>query len=75
MRRMKTASSSTELEQGHQRAGGKGRRIGWGIYLIGAVSLFMLWFVTESVMLSYVFSGWILIGAILLWLIEDAVEY
>ena len=72
---MKILSSSAESEQGYRRAVGEGRRIGWGIYLIGAVSMLMLWFVTESVMLSYVFSGWILIGAILLWLIEDAVEY
>jgi hypothetical protein len=72
---MKILSSSTELEQGYRRAVGKGRRIGWGVYLTGAVSLFMLWFVIGSIMLSYLFDGWILIGAILLWLIEDAVEY
>jgi hypothetical protein len=75
MRRMKTASSSTELEQGHQRAGGKARRIGWGIYLIGAVTLFMLWFVAGSVILSYFFGGWVMIGALVLWFTEDIVEY
>jgi hypothetical protein len=75
MRRMKTASSSTELEQGYQRTGGKGRRIGWGIYLIGAVTLFMLWFVADSVMLSYFFGGWVMIGALVLWFTEDIVEY
>jgi hypothetical protein len=72
---MKILSSSTELEQGYQRAVGKGRRIGWGVFLIGAVSLFMLWFVTGSVMLSYIFGGWSMIGAIVLWLIEDTGEY
>jgi hypothetical protein len=72
---MKILSSSTELEQGYQRAVGKGRRIGWGVFLIGAVSLFMLWFVTGSVMLSYLFGGWSMIGAIVLWLIEDTGEY
>jgi hypothetical protein len=75
MHRMKTASSSTELEQGYQRASGKGRRIGWGIYLIGAVTLFMLWFVADSVMLSYFFGGWVMIGALVLWFTEDIVEY
>jgi hypothetical protein len=75
MHRMKTASSSTELEQGHRQAGGKGRRIGWGIYLIGAVTLFMLWFVANSVMLSYFFGGWVMIGALVLWFTEDIVEY
>jgi hypothetical protein len=75
MCRMKILSSSTELGQGSQRVVGKGRRIGWGVYLIGAASLFMLWFVTGSVMLSYLFVGWIMIGAIGLWLIEDPLEY
>jgi hypothetical protein len=70
---MKILSSSAELEQGHQRAAGKGRRIGWAVYLIVAVSLFMLWFVAGSIMLSYLFGGWIMIGAIVLWLIEDTV--
>ena len=70
---MKILSSSAELEQDHQRAAGKGRRIGWGVYLIGAVSLFMLWFVAGSVMVSYLFAGWIMIGAIVLWLIKDTV--
>jgi hypothetical protein len=73
--RMKILSSSTELEQGYQRAVGKGRRIGWGVYLIGAVSLFVLWFVAGSVMLSYLFGGWMMIGAVVLWFIEDAMEY
>jgi len=72
---MKILSSSAELEQDAQRAVGKGRRIIWGAYLIGAVSLFMLWFVADSVMLSYLFGGWMMIGAVVLWLIEDAMEY
>ena len=72
---MKILSSSAEVEQGQQRAAGKGHRISWGVYLIGAVSLFVLWFVAGSVMLSYLFGGWIMIGAIALWLIEDAWEY
>ena len=72
---MKILSSSAELEQGHQRAVGKGRRIVWGVYLIGAASLFVLWFVAGSVMLSYLFSGWIMIGALVLWFIEDTAEY
>jgi hypothetical protein len=72
---MKILSSSAESEQGYRRAVGEGRRIGWGVYLIGAVSMFMLWFIAGSIMLSYLFDGWILIGAILLWLIEDGVEY
>ena len=71
---MKILSSSAELEQGHQRATGTGRRIVWGVYLIGAASLFVLWFVAGSVMLSYLFSGWIMIGALVLWRIEDAIE-
>ncbi len=72
---MKILSSAVELEQSHQRAVRRGRRIGWGIYLIGAVSLFMFWFVAGSVMLSYLFGGWIMIGALVLWFIEDPVEY
>jgi len=71
---MKILSSSAEVEQGQQRAAGKGRRIVWGVYLIGAASLFVLWFVAGSVMLSYLFSGWIMIGALVLWRIEDAIE-
>ncbi len=38
---MKILSSSAEDKQGQQRATGKGRRIIWGVYLIGAVTLFM----------------------------------
>ena len=72
---MKILSSSAELEQGQQRAVGKGRRIVWGVYLIGAASLFVLWFVAGSVMLSYLFGGWIMIGALVLWFIEDTGEY
>ena len=72
---MKILSSSAEVEQGQQRAVGKGHRISWGVYLIGAVSLFMLWFVAGWVMLSYLFGGWSMIGAIVMWFIEDPVEY
>ena len=71
---MKKLSSSAKLEQGQQRATGKGRRVVWGVYLIGAASLFVLWFVAGSVMVSYLFSGWIMIGALVLWSIEDAIE-
>jgi hypothetical protein len=72
---MKILSPSAELERGHQRAFGIGRRICWGVYLAGAVSLFVLWFVAGSVMFSYLFAGWIMIGAIVLWLIEDSLDY
>jgi hypothetical protein len=72
---MKILSSSAELEQGQQRAVGKGHRIIWGVYLIGAVSLFTLWFVVGLVMVSYLFGGWIMIGALVLWFIEDTAEY
>jgi hypothetical protein len=72
---MKILTSSTELEQSSQRAVGRGRRIAWRVYLIVAASLFALWFVAGSVMLSYLFVGWIMIGAIGLWLIEDTGEY
>jgi hypothetical protein len=72
---MKILSSSAELEQGHQRANGKGRRISWGIYLIGAASLLVLWFVAGSVLLSYLFGGWTMIGALALWFVEDTAEY
>jgi len=71
---MKILSSSTEIEQGHRRAVGKGRRISWVVYLIGAASLFILWFVVGAVMLSYLFGGWTMIGALVLWRIEDAIE-
>jgi len=72
---MKILSSSAELEQDHQRAAGKGRRISWGVYLIGAIGLFVLWFIADSVMLSYLFGGWIMIGAVGLWFAEDTTEY
>jgi hypothetical protein len=73
--RMKILSSSVELEQGHQRAVRKGRRIVGGVYLIVAAGLFVLWFVAGSIMLSYLFGGWMMTGAIVLWLIEITVEY
>ena len=72
---MKILSSSAELEQSQQRDVGKGRRIAWSIYLTGAASLFVLWFVVGSIMFSYLFAGWMMTGALLLWLIEDTVEY
>ena len=72
--RMKILSSSAELEQGAQQAVGNGRRIIWGVYLIGAASLFALWFVVGAVILSYLFGGWSMIGALVLWFIEDTVE-
>ena len=72
---MKTMTPSAEVEQGAQRASINGRRIGWCVYLIGAASLFVFWFIAGFVMLSYLFGGWIMIGAIVLWFIEDPVEY
>ena len=72
---MKILSSSAELEQGQQRTTGLDRRICWGVYLVGAVSLLVLWFVAGSVMFSYFFGGWIMIGAIVLWLIEESLDY
>jgi hypothetical protein len=72
---MKILSSSAEVEQGHPRAVGVGRRIFWGVYLIGAVSLFILWFVVGAVMFSYLFGGWSMTGALLLWFIEDTAAY
>jgi len=71
---MKILSSSTEVGQSPQRAAGVGRRIGWGVYLIGAVSVLILWFVVGSVFLSYLFGGWIMVGALLLWYVEDPAE-
>ena len=71
---MKILSSSTDLEHGQPRSVGIGRRIVWGVYLIGAVGLFVLWFVVGAIMFSYLFGGWIMTGGILLWLIEDAAE-
>ncbi|HEU5099166.1 MAG TPA: hypothetical protein VFU22_09110 [Roseiflexaceae bacterium] len=42
---------------------------------IVAAVLFALWFITVDPIFSYLFGGWMMIGAILLWLIEDAAEY
>ena len=75
MRRMKTTTSSAGFEQAPRRTIRKDRRIFWAVYLLVAVSLFVLWFVAGSVMLSYLFGGWMMIGAIALWLIEDTAEY
>jgi hypothetical protein len=72
---MKILSSSAELEQGDQRVAGKGRRVSWGIYLIGAVSLFVLWFIGGPMIFSYLFGGWTMVGALVLWFIEDPMEY
>jgi hypothetical protein len=72
---MKIVSSSTDIGQVHQRAVRIGRRTSWGIYLSGAVSLFALWFVAGLVVVSYLFLGWIMAGALLLWFIEDTAEF
>ena len=53
----------------------KGRYIFWGIYLLVAASLLMLWFVDGAATFTYLFGAWTTTGAIGLWLIEDAVEY
>jgi hypothetical protein len=67
-------TSSAEIEQNYQRAAEHGRYIFWGIYLLVAASLIILWFVVGSAIFSYLFGGWMLIGAIVLWFIEDAAE-
>jgi hypothetical protein len=72
---MKILSSSAELEQDDQRAVGKGHRVSWGVYLIGAVSLFVLWFIGGLMIFSYLFGGWTMVGALMLWFIEDPMEY
>jgi hypothetical protein len=71
--RMKTMTDSAQDD--YQRTVEKSRRIVWWVYLLGAASLLVLWFVAGSTWVSYVFGGWMLIGAVGLWLIEDAVEY
>jgi hypothetical protein len=75
MRRMKTTTPFRGLKSDSQRAIEISPRIAWGVYLIVAASLLVVWLVVGSVMLSYLFGGWMMIGAILLWLIEDAAEY
>jgi hypothetical protein len=72
---MRTTIPSTELKQASQRTARKGRLFGWGVYLTVAFSLLALWFVAGELLFSYLFGGWMMIGAILLWLIEDAAEY
>jgi hypothetical protein len=37
--------------------------------------MLVTWFVAGSATVSYLFGGWMLFGAILLWLIEDAAKY
>jgi len=46
----------------------------FGINFSVTKHVFMLWFVADSVMLSYLFGGWIVIGTLVLWFIEDTVE-
>ena len=75
LHRMKTMTKTADVEQDCQRDGGKGRWIGWAVYLIGAASLLILWFIAGSVMVSYLFGGWILLGMTVLWLTEDSLEY
>jgi hypothetical protein len=72
---MKTTTPYRGLKPDTQRAAGISRWILWTGYLLVAAVLFVLWFVSELVMLSYLFGGWMMIGAIALWLIEDAAEY
>lgn len=71
---MKTMTSSAELEQDNQRSSDGSRYTSWGVYLLVAASLLVLWFVVGSVLFSYLFGGWMLIGAIVLWFIEDTAE-
>jgi hypothetical protein len=72
---MKTMTSSAELEQDIQRSAEKSRYIFWSVYLLVAASLFVLWFVVEFALFSYLFGGWMLLGAMVLWFIEDTAEY
>jgi hypothetical protein len=72
---MKATLSSAESERDRQQSGGNSHWIAWGIYLIVAATLFVLWFVRVDTMFSYLFGGWMMSGAILLWLIEDTTEY
>ena len=58
---MKTMTSSAELEQEYQRSAEKNRSIFWGVYLLVAASLLVLWFVVGAALLSYLFGGWMLI--------------
>jgi hypothetical protein len=71
---MKTMTPSAELEQGHQRSINKRRYTLWGVYLLVAASLLMFWFVVGAALFSYLFGGWMLIGAMLLWLVEASAE-
>jgi hypothetical protein len=63
------------LKSDSQRAIGISPRIAWTIYLIVAATMLVTWFVAGSATVSYLFGGWMLFGAILLWLIEDAAKY
>jgi hypothetical protein len=72
---MKTTTPFRGLKSASQRAAGISSWIPWTIYLIVAASLFIVWFVAGSVVSSYLFGGWMTIGAILLWLIEDMAEH
>jgi hypothetical protein len=72
---MKTMTPSAELEQDHQRSSDRSWYTTWGVYLLVAASLLVLWFVVGSEIYSYLFGGWMLIGALVLWFIEDATEY
>jgi hypothetical protein len=72
---MKTMTSSAELEQDIQRYAEKSRYIFWSVYLLVAAGLLTLWFVVGSALFSYLFGGWMLIGAMVLWFIEDSAEH
>ena len=71
---MKTMTDSAELEHDRERPLEKGRRIAWSVYILVALMLLWQWFVAGSPLVSYLFVGWMMIGAVGLWFIEDAVE-
>lgn len=73
--RMKTITDSAQMDDENPRTVEKGRRIGWSVYILVALILFWHWFVAGSSLVSYLFGGWMMIGAVGLWLVEDAVEY
>ena len=67
-------TESAELEHDHQSTAVTGRWIFVCIYLLVAASLLVLWYIGGSIIFSYLFGSWIMVGAIMLWLAEDTRE-
>jgi hypothetical protein len=72
LRRMKTMTQSAIMDQDYQAMLKEGRWICWGVYLVIGAILGLLWFVSAT--FGLLAGAWGMIGAVVLWFLEDAVK-